>query len=215
MILIRFLIGLAAAAVGAFVGLVIAAAIANLLPEGAAQVLSAIPLIVVPIYAFLWTFRRLETEGERRRKVEGEIEDRKDDALDRKIAQKAQAIARGLAPDTGTCQSATLRVTGGSSPSIDALQDGNWVNVFAARYHPGKEGQVVPSGIQAPRPPLVTPTPKWYRPTWTVKTRTVGAQAAWWEILAYKPGLWEDELDPLVEAAEKAALDAEKGRFGL
>lgn len=181
----------------------------------AAEVCGTIFMILVPIYAFVWTYRRLETEGERRRKAEREIEERKDDALDRKIAQKAQTIARGLAPNTGTCQSATLRVTGGSAPSIDSLQDGNWVNVFAAQYHPGKDGQVVPSGIQAPRPPLVTPTPKWYRPTWTVKTRTVGAQAAWWEILAYKPGPWEDELDPLVEAAEKAAFDAEKSRFGL
>ncbi|MES1244879.1 MAG: hypothetical protein ABUT39_24945 [Acidobacteriota bacterium] len=214
MVLLRLLAGLAAAAIGVFVGLAIAAALANLLPEGAAQVLSAIPLIGVPAYAFVWTFRRLETAGERRRKVEGEIEDRKDDALDRKIAEKAQAIARGLAPDTGTCQSATLRVTGGSSPSIDALQDGNWVTVFAARYHPGKEGQVVPSGIREPRIPAVTP-PKWYRPTWTVLTRTVGAKAAWWEILAYRPGPWEDELDPLVEAAGKAAFEAEKGRFGL
>lgn len=214
MVLIRVLLGLVASAVGALVGLVIGAVLGTLLPDSVAGVGGAIPMIVLPIFSFIWAFRRLETQGEGRRKVEREIEDRKDDALDRKIAQKAQTIARGLAPDTGTCQSATLRVTGGSSPSIDALLDGNWVNVFAARYHPGKEGQVVPSGIQAPRPPLVTP-PKWYRPTWTVTTRTVGAQVSWWEILTYKPGPWEDELDPLVEAAEKAAFEAEKSRFGV
>jgi hypothetical protein len=193
---------------------VIGATLGTLFSAKAGEVGGIIFMILTPIYAFVWTYRRLETDGERRRKVEREIEDRKDDALDRKIAEKAQAIARGFAPDTGTCQSATLRVTGGSSPSIDALQDGQWVNVFAARYHPGKEGQVVPSGIKAPRVPL-TPPSKWYRPTWTVTTRTVGGQAAWWEILAYKPGPWEEELDPLLEAAEKAALEAEKNRFGL
>jgi hypothetical protein len=214
MLLVRLLVGLGAAAVGAVVALVMAAILGALLPEGAAQVSGTILMVLLPVVAFIWTYRRLETEKERRRQVGREIEDRKEDAAERKIAEKAQAIARGLAPDTGTCQSATLRVTGGSSPSIDALQDGNWVTVFAARYHPGKEGQVVQSGIKAPRVPLTTP-PKWYRPTWTVTTRTVGAQAAWWEILAYKPGPWENELDPLVEAAEKATFEAEKGRFGL
>ena len=61
----------------------------------------------------------------------------------------------------------------------------------------------------------MTPPPKWYRPTWTISTRTVGAEPASWEILAYQPGPWEDELDPLVEAAEKAAFEVERSRFGL
>ena len=214
MLLLRVFAGLGAAAVGALVALVMAAILGALLPEGAAQVGGAILMIVLPVVAFVWTYRRLETERERRRQVGREIEDRKDEALDRKIAQKAQAIARGLAKG-GTWQTATLRVTGGDSPSIDVLQDGNWITVFAAHFHSGKEGQVVPSGIRAPRPPLVTPPPKWYRPTWTISTRTVGAQPASWEILAYQPGPWEDELDPLVEAAEKAAFEAERSRFGL
>lgn len=214
MLLVRLFLGLAAALVGFGVAFVVAAALGLLLPEGAVPLITTLTLIVLPVVAFIWTYRRLKTEGERRREVAGEIEDRKEEALDRKIVEKAQAIARGLAPDTGTCQSATLRVTGGSSPSIDALQDGQWVTVFAARYHPGKEGQVVPSGIRAPRVPLTTPS-KWYRPVWTISTRTVGAEAAWWEILAYKPGPWEDELDPLVEAAEKAAFEDEKNRFGV
>ena len=74
---------------------------------------------------------------------------------------------------------------------------------------------MVPSGIRAPRPPIVTPPPKWYRPTWTITSRTVGAEPASWEILAYQPGSWEGELDPLVEAAEKEAFEAAKDRFGL
>lgn len=214
MMFLRVFAGLGAAGVGALIALVLAAVLGALLPEAAAQVGGTLLMIVLPVFAFVWTYRRLETERERRRQVAREIEDRKEEALDRKIAQKAQAIAQGLAPG-GTWQAATLRVTGGDSPSIDALQNGNWITVFAARYHPGKTGQVVPSGIRAPRPPLVTPPPKWYRPTWTITSRTVGAVPASWEILAYQPGPWEDELDPLVEAAEKAAFEAEKNRFGL
>ncbi len=214
MFLVRIFAGLAAAAVGAVVGLVIGAVLAAVLPEAAAQVGGTIFMIVLPILAFIWTYRRLETQGERRRQAVRDIKDRKEEALDRKIAQKAQAIARGFAQG-GTWQSATLRVTGGDSPSIDALQDGNWVTVFAARYHPGKEGQIVPSSIQVERPPLVTPTPKWYRPTWKISSRTVGDRPASWEVLAYRPGPWEDELGPLVEAADKAAFEDEKSRFGV
>jgi hypothetical protein len=214
MLLVRLLAGLAAAALGAVVGLVIGAVLSALLPETVAQVGGTIFMILLPIVAFVWTYRRLQTDGERRRQAAGEIADRKEDAIDRKIAQKAQAIARGLAQG-GTWQSATLRVTGGDSPSIDALQDGEWATVFAARYHPGKEGQVVPSSIQVERPPFVTPTPKWYRPTWKISSRTVGDRPAYWEVLAYRPGAWEDELDPLVEAAEKAAFENEKSRFGV
>jgi hypothetical protein len=213
MLLVRLLAGLGAAAAGAVVALVMAAALGALLPEGAAQMSGTILMVLLPVVAFLWVYRRLEGERARRRRFSREIEDRKDDALDRKIAEKAQAIAQGLAQG-GTWQSATLRITGGSSTSIDALQNGDWVTVFAARFHSGKEGQVVPAAIRPPRPTLTNPS-KWYRPAWTVETRTVGNQAAHWEILAYQPGPWEDELDPLVEAAERAAFQAEKGRFGL
>lgn len=212
--LLRLLAGLAAALVGFVVAFVVAAALGILLPESVVPLITALTMILGPVVAFIWTYRRLKTEGERRREVTGEIEDRKEEAIDREIAQKAQTIARGLAQG-GTWQSATLRVTGGDSPSIDAVQDGQWVTVFAARYHPGQEGQVVPSSIRAPRPPLVTPPPKWYRPSWTISTRTVGGRAARWEILVYRPGPWEDELDPLVEAADKAAFEDEKSRFGL
>jgi hypothetical protein len=213
MLLVRLLIGLGAAAVGAVVALVMAAILGALLPEGAAQVSGTILMVLLPVVAFVWTYRRLEGEKERRRRLGKEIGERKDEAVERKIPEKAQTIARGLAQG-GTWQSATLRITGGDSPRIDAIQAGTWITVFAARFHPGTQGQVVPAGIRPPRPPLTAPS-KWYRPAWTIETRTVGNRAAFWEILAYQPGPWEGELDPLVDAAERAAFEAEKGRFGL
>lgn len=213
MLLVRLLVGLAAAAVGFVAAFVMAAVLGMLLPEGIAQVSGTMVLVLLPVVAFVWTYRRLEGERERRRRLGKEIAERKEEAVEREIPEKARTIARGLAQG-GTWQSATLRITGGDSPQIDALQDDNWVTVFAARFHPGKEGQVVPAGIRPPRPPLTT-RPKWYRPAWTIETRTVGGQAAFWEILAYLPGPWEDELGPLVEAAERAGFEAEKGRFGL
>jgi hypothetical protein len=205
MVLIRLIAGLAAAAVAVGAALVVSAALAALLPARAGQGAGILLLVLAPVLAFVWVYRRLEGKGARRRRLLREVAERQEQALERELPQKARAIAAGLGQG-GTWQSAALRITGGDTPHIDALQDGRWITVFAARFQPAVAGQVVPATI---RPHAFLS--RWF----SIDSRAVGARPASWDVLAYLPGAWEDGLEALVEEAEKARLAAETARFGL
>jgi hypothetical protein len=46
-------------------------------------------------------------------------------------------------------------------------------------------------------------------------TRRAGHEPAWWAVLAYIPGDWEEEFNRLWEAAREAQSEQQKDRFGL
>ena len=172
----------------------------------------AIALLTVPITTFILVFRASNTESYRRRKAEKAIEKAKREAVKKELPEKAQAIAYGYAPG-GTWDAGFMRVTGGHAPRIELPAQGQWVTVFAAVYHPGKEGQIVPYEIEKAQ--WVS---DWRREKYdphVVRTREVGGHPAWWEVQVYLPGDWEDSLDQLVDAAKGAALAREQARFGV
>ncbi len=172
----------------------------------------AIALLIVPITTFILSFRASNTEKYRRGVTEKAIEKAKREAVKKELPEKAQAIAHGYAPG-GTWDAGFMRVTGGDTPRIELPAQGQWVTVFAAVYHPGKEGQIVPYEIE--KKPWVS---DWRRANYdphVVHTTEVGGHPAWWEVQVYLPGDWEDSLDQLVDAAKSAALAREQARFGV
>lgn len=201
MILLRLLAGLLAAGVAAVAALVMAAALTALLPEQAGQAIGVFLMVLMPIVAFVWIFRRMEPE---RRRIRREIRIRQQQALDREIGPKAQSIAVALGQE-GVYQSATLRITGGNTPRIEVPQDSGWATVFAARHYLPVAGDKVHWVERSPR------HPRWFR----IYSWTVGGRPATWTIESYVPGPWEDELDVLVKAAKAASFENEKDRFGL
>jgi len=144
---------------------------------------------------------------------------------------KRQAVRRNIGPQAtlvasvlgeGSYATATLRASwNAGSISVDAAEGGAWRTVFSARFHSEVQGQEVPGGIRLNpgfRRTLggVHPDPwKSRRDLFLISARRVGHEPAWWEVQAYIPGEWEEELSRLWEAAKEAKHEREKDRFGL
>jgi hypothetical protein len=132
---------------------------------------------------------------------------RKMKAVVRALPQQALIIAEG--GENGVWQTNRWRVTGGSEPTIAIFENGAWKTVFQARFEPGTPGQWVPRKIT--RDPFTTDQVD----SRTVHSTNVGGRASRWEIVIYRPGRWEKELDDVVRDAKEAALARERDRFGL
>lgn len=132
---------------------------------------------------------------------------RKMQAVVRALPQKALIIAEG--GENGVWETDRWRVTGGNEPTIAIFENGAWRTVFQARYEPGTPGQWVPRRIT--RDFLTTDDVD----ARTVHSTNVGGRAPRWEIVIYRPGRWEKELDDVVRAAKEASLARERDRFGL
>ena len=168
-----------------------------------AAVVTTICFFAIPLIAFALVYRAIPPG---RNATERAIERRRRLAISRRIPEKAQTIARG---GDGVWQTDTWRVTGGDTPTIQVVENGAWETVFEARFHPGREGQWVPVRI---RKDVFSPDSLDAR---TVHSETRGGRPARWEILVYRSGPWEDELDDQVRAAEEAALARDRERMGL
>lgn len=157
------------------------------------------------IWAFAWTSRRLSRGRWARPHVEREIRKLKEQAVERQIAPRAKRTARVLGG--GSYATGTLRIASTvDTVSIDMAKGGAWRTVFSARFHPEVPGQVVPARIR--EHPILEKEQQ-------VLTTRVGHVPAWWEVSAYIPGDWEEELSRLWKSAEQAEHEQEKDRFGL
>lgn len=190
----RCLYALLAAILSLVLALVVVAGLSLVMQDEPLLVATAVCFTAFPFLAFVWVYwiARKRNAG-----LHEEVEERRRLALSRRLPEKALAIAQG---GEGAWQTATWRVTGGGTPAIAVLQDGAWTTVFQARFHPGREGQWVPSRI--------------WESGWISSTQK-GDRAEWWEILVYRSGPWEEELDEQVRAAEDASLARERDRMGL
>jgi len=132
---------------------------------------------------------------------------RKMKALVHSLPMKAQTVAES--GEGGVWQSNRWRVTGGSEAKIEILENGAWTTVFHALFERATPGQWVPAKI----------TRDAFTPGWidsrTVHSEQAGGRAPHWEIVVYRPGPWEKELDELFDAAKQKNLAREQDRFGL
>jgi hypothetical protein len=207
--MLRFFAALLTAILSFVVALFVAALLGALLPEKAANVTAPLAFVIVPIAAFALVYR-LIPKG--RRTLRGEVEARQQQAIARRLPQKALTIAGG---GEGVWQTETWRVTGGDTPAINVLENGAWTTVFQARFHPGEEGQWVPSKVtrdwtMTPRRPIQK-----HQNPHTIHSTKRGGRPDRWEVLVYRPGPWEEALDDHVRAAEDAALARDRDRMGL
>jgi uncharacterized membrane protein len=199
--LIRFLISFGAATLAFLVTFFFAGVILGDRVTGCWVVLT----FAVTIGVFAWTSRRLSRGRWARPHVEREIRKLKEQAVERQIAPRAKRTARVLGG--GSYATGTLRISSTADTlSIDVAEGGAWRTVFSARFHPEVPGQVVPDRIRE-HPTLEKQQ--------EVLTKRVGHVPAWWEVFAYIPGDWEEELSRLWKAAEQAEHEQEKDRFGL
>ena len=190
----RFLYALLAAILSLVLALVVVAALSLVMRDQPLRVVTAVCFTLCPILAFVWVYR---IARKRKAGLHEEVEERRRLALSRRLPQKALAIAKG---GDGVWQTGTWRVTGGDTPAIEVVQDGAWTTVFQARFHPGREGQWVPDRIRA---------------SGRITSTELGERREWWEVLVYRSGPWEEELDDQLRAAEEAALARERDRMGL
>jgi hypothetical protein len=206
--LFRLLGALVAAAVAIF-GVSIVAVSAGV-PAKEQAGWMVLTMLAAALVAFVWMFRRLGSGRWRQRHVEAQIGKLRRQAVRRNIGPQATLVATVLGG--GSYATATLRASwNGDAASVDATEGGAWRTVFSGRFHPEVAGQVVPGGIR--------PNPIEYkskrRDRFLISTRRVGHEPAWWEVLAYAPGDWEEELSRLWEAAKQAKHEGEKARFGI
>lgn len=215
--LFRVLGALVAAAIAGFVVLVIGAVSAPSSPEWAVG--TAVVMLIASTVAFVWGFRRLglwrrpETGEEKRSGFWGrwrekrQIQKLKEQAVRREIGPEATRVARVLGG--GSYATPTLRASWDERnrmASVDVAADGAWRTVFAGVYHPEVAGQVVPSTI---RPSTLD------KDRYSVSTTRVGYERAWWEVVAYIPGEWEEDLHRLWKESKQVEHEQEKDRFGL
>jgi hypothetical protein len=191
---LRFFAALLAAIVSLVLAVVVAAVVSESVPRDAASVAAVIAFIAVPIVTFVLVYRAIPRS---RRALRAEVRERQEQAIDRGIPEKAAILAHG---GEGLWQEGTLRVTGGPVVTIDIVVNATWTTVFQARFHPEKEGQYVPWFL--------------HKSGWVTTTRR-GNRPARWEVLMYRSGPWEDELDAQVRAAEEATLARDRERMGL
>ncbi|HKH49147.1 MAG TPA: hypothetical protein VKM72_31150 [Thermoanaerobaculia bacterium] len=50
---------------------------------------------------------------------------------------------------------------------------------------------------------------------WSTLALKVGHEPAWWEVLAYVPGDWEEELSRPLGGGSAGEHEREKGQFGI
>jgi len=210
------LLGASVAAVVAFFGVLVvaAAALRGAPPEGAGAAWMVLATLAAALVAFVWMFRRLGRGKWAEWHARGQIEKLKRQATRRNIAPHATLVASVLGG--GTYTTATLRASlSADNVQVDAAEGGTWRTVFSARFHGEVQGQIVPGGIH--ENPNYVKVPKAFpqKDRYVISTKRVGHEAAWWEVLAYIPGDWEEELDRLLDAAKQAKLEREKDRFGL
>jgi hypothetical protein len=206
-LLLRILGALVAAAVAAFGVFVLGALSSGDQSSGAWVAWTSLGMLVASSVAFVWMFRRLGRGKLAQWRVESQIASRRAQAVRRDISPRARLVA--LVLGGGSHATATLRAAWDDSRnlvSVDAAEEGAWRTVFTARFHPEVAGQVVPGEI---RPHLI------HKDRSSISTRRVAHESAWWEVLAYLPGDWEEELNRLWEAAKEARTEQEKDRFGL
>jgi hypothetical protein len=98
---------------------------------------------------------------------------------------------------------------------VDAVVAGAWRTVFVGRFHPEVAGQEVASGIRSNPRFRQDSVGLRRRDRFLISTKRVGHEPAWWEVQAYVPGDWEEELERLSEEAERVKHEREKDRFGL
>jgi hypothetical protein len=207
-----FLFRLLGASVAAFVASFSVLLIASLAGIDVKEHPGAVSLVMIigMLVAFVWMFRRLGSGKWRQRHDEAQIAKLRRQAVRRNIGPHATVVATVLGG--GSYATATLRVSSiGDGASVEAAGEGVWRTVFAGRFHPEVAGQVVPKGIRENRSPFKTE----YSDQQLISTRTVGHQPAWWEVTAYIPGVWEEELDRLLDEAKQARHEQEKTRFGV
>lgn len=198
------LLGASAAAAVAVFGVAAVAVGAGVPPDSG---WSSLALLASALGAFVWMFRRLGSGRWKQRHDQAQIRKLKRQATERNIGPRATLVATVLGG--GSYATATLRATwNGDGASVDTAEGGAWRTVFSGLFHPEVVGQEVPSGI---RPNPLTSR----KESFLISTRRVGHEPAWWEVLAYIPGDWEEELSGLWEAAKQAKHEREKDRFGI
>lgn len=204
--LFRLLGALAVAAVVGFGVFVIGAVSVGNKPTELHACGVALVAFAAAVVAFVWMFRRMGTGKLAQWRAESQIRELKAQAVKREIGPEATLVAIVLGG--GSYVTTTLRASwdGRDSASVDAVVEGAWRTVFTGRFHPEVPGQVVPSTI---RPSVVD------KDSYSVSTTRAGYKPARWEVLAYIPGDWEEELHRLWEAAKQAQHEREKDRFGL
>lgn len=202
--LIRLAIALAAAFVAWFVALVVATLFnAGTVPDS----LGGCVVLVVSFAAGAWVYRRIGPGKLSQRQAEKQIRKLKEQAGKRAIAPRAYKVAHVFGG--GSYATGTLRISGDTTLSVETPENtegGAWRTVFTAQWRPEVAGQVVPYAVR--QDPILETRQE-------VLTKREGHQPAHWEVLAYIPGEWEDELNRLWEAAKEADHEREKGRFGL
>ena len=206
--LFRLLGALVAAAVACFGVMAVSVSAGVPTKERAGWIVLA--MLVASLAAFVWMFRRLGSGKWQQRHDEAQIRKLRRQAVRRNIGPQATLVANVLGG--GSYATATLRASSnGDGASVEAAEGGAWRTVFSGRFRPEVEGQVVPSGI---RPnPIQPKSPR--KDRFLISTRRVGHEPARWEVLAYIPGDWEEELGRLWEAAKQAKHEGEKARFGI
>jgi hypothetical protein len=207
--MLRFFAALLAAVLSFVVGLLVAGLLGALLPQKAASVVAPLAFVMIPIAAFVVVYRWVPRS---RRALRGDVKERQQLALSRRLPEKAMTLAHG---GEGVWQTATWRATGGNRPSIEVLENGAWTTVFEAQFDPGEPGQWVPSKITrdwhwAPLTEIAA-----YRNAHTIHSRLMGGRRSRWEVLVYRSGPWEEELEDQLRAAEDAALARDRDRMGL
>ena len=163
--------------------------------------------LALAIFVFIRMFRRLGTGRVAKWREESQIRKLKAQAVSREIGRLATLVARVLGG--GSYATATLRASwdeGHDTASVDAVVAGAWRTVFVGRFYLEVPGQVVPSTVS---PSLLD------KDSYSVTTRRVGHEPAHWEVHAYIPGDWEEELERLSEEAKRVKHEREKDRFGL
>lgn len=206
--LFRLLSALIAAAVASFGVMVVSVSAGVPTKERAGWIVLA--MLVASLAAFVWMFRRLGSGKWRQWHDKAQIDKLKRQAVRRNIGPHATLVATVLGG--GSYATATLRASSkGDGASVEAAEGGAWRTVFSGRFHPEVEGQVVPSGLR----PNLSPFKTKRSDQVLISTRKVGHEPAWWEVLAYVPGDWEEELSRLLEAAKQAKHEREKERFGI
>jgi hypothetical protein len=203
------LLGALIAAAGAFLGVLVIGALIfqGDTPTKVQSCLLGLVLFAAMLAAFVGMFRRLGRGRLEKWRVSSLVAKRRAQAVRRQIAPRATLVATVLG--NGSHTTATLRVAwedGEYLVSVAVAEGGPWRTVFTARFHPEVEGQVVASGI---RPDLVI------KGHYSISTSRVGHEPAWWEVLAYIPGDWEEELNSLWERAKEVQTERKKDRFGI
>ncbi len=205
--LFRFIGGLIAAAVIFFVVMAFGVIALGDDPSPALSGVLVLGSLVVAVFVFVRAFRRLGTGRLAKWREESQIRKLKAQAVSREIGRQATLVADVLGG--GSYATATLRASWDErldTASVDAVVQGAWCTVFTGRFHSAVAGQVVPSTIS---PSLLD------KGSYSVSTRRVGHEPAHWEVLAYIPGDWEEELERLSEEAKQMKHEREKDRFGL